>query len=311
MDATLQIVLPIFGLIGCGYALGRTPLLSEEGIRGINAFVFYIVLPGLLFRTAGRDLPLQELDADILYAFFGAAAAIYLLGIVLGAVLFRLRWDERILMGVSSSFGNTVMLGVPLIVTAFGEAGVVPMALIVAFEGIILLAATTVLLELTRGGGNLLSGAGTVLLAVLRNPVIMALAAGMAWNFGGLELPGPVARFIDLLAGAAPACALAALGASLTRFRLAGDLPHAALTTVLKLAVYPLLVWLLAAQVFDLDPTWTAVAVILAAMPTGANAFIMAQRYDIYTARAASGVLISTVVSVLTIGLAVAWFAPA
>lgn len=312
MDATLQIVLPVFALIACGYALARSPLLSAEGVRGLNNFVFYVVVPGLLFRATSKGLPLETLSVDILYAFFGAVFLVYGLGALIGGSLFRLRWDESVLLAMGSTFGNTVMMGIPLILTAFGEAGAGPLTMIIAFHSTILISGTTILVEFSRGNrGTLLSTVWAAVIAVLRNPVILALLAGFGWFLTGWTLPAPASRFIDLLAGAAPACALGALGASLTGFRLAGDLKHAATSTVLKLAALPALVWLLATFVFELEPVSIAVAVILAALPTGANVFVLAQRYDIYTARAASGVLISTVLSVVTVGLVVIWFASA
>lgn len=71
----------------------------------------------------------------------------------------------------------------------------------------------------------------------------------------------------------------------------------------MKLVALPLIVWLLARHLFALPPLEVAVATIAAAMPTGANVFILARRYDLYLRRAASTVLISTVGSVVTISV--------
>ena len=78
----------------------------------------------------------------------------------------------------------------------------------------------------------------------------------------------------------------------------------------LKLLALPVVVWLCCTWIFPIDPIWAAVATVIAAQPVGANVFILAQQYDTYTARAASAVLISTILSVLVLGLLLAGLAP-
>ena len=109
--------------------------------------------------------------------------------------------------------------------------------------------------------------------------------------------------------GAVP-CALFALGATMAGYRIAGDLKDSVAITALKLGLHPLLVWLLATEVFAVSPLHTAVATIVAALPVGVNVFILARAYDTYVRRSASAVLISTALSVLTTGLVLAQFAP-
>ena len=311
MQAIVEVVLPVFGLILCGYFLARSPVLSEEGAKGLTGFVFYVAIPALLFRTVVRGIKTEQLDFTIVYAYFTGAAVIFAVAMVIGRLLFRRSFAEQALMGMTSVFGNTVMLGLPLIYMAFGEAGVVPVSLIVAFHSTLLITATTILLELSRGQRR---GYGviiaTALTALLRNPVILALLAGFAWVATGLTLPTVADRFITLLSGAAAPCALAALGASLAAYRLGGDLRESAVVVGLKLLAMPAVVWLLCTWVFPIDPLWAAVAAIIAAQPVGANVFILAQQYDTYTARSASAVLISTILSVLVLALMIARLAP-
>jgi predicted permease len=75
--------------------------------------------------------------------------------------------------------------------------------------------------------------------------------------------------------------------------------------------VHPLVVWVLATQVFALAPIQVAVATILAALPSGANVFILAQRYGVYVERAATTILVTTALSVVTAALLLAHYAPA
>jgi malonate transporter len=311
MQAVIEVVVPVFGLIACGYLLARTPLLSAEGLRGLTNFVFYVAIPALLFRTLGRGLPGDTLDLSIIYAYFGGCAVLYALTMAVGRFAFGIGFVEQALFGMGAVFSNTVMLGIPLVFTAFGEAGMAPITLIVAFHSVLLIGSTTILVEFGRNDGEGV-GASVLasLLALVKNPVIVALIVGVGWGVLSLPIPPVLDRFVALLSGAAAPCALAALGASLVQFKLGGDLRESAVLSLLKLVVHPVIVWLFATYLFPMDPVWRAVAVIVAALPVGANVFVLAQKYDIYVARSASGVLITTVVSVFTVGLLIALLAP-
>lgn len=311
MDTTFEIVLPVFGLIACGYALARTPLLTPEGVRGLTNFVFYVAIPALLFRTVGRGVPADALNPGIVVAYFGSTLALYGGSMLLGRLAFALPFAESALLGMGATFANSVMLGIPLIYAAFGEAGVVPMTLIVTFHSVIMLGLTTVLIEIGRGRGDLRRLPLVTLAALARNPIIVAIAVGLLWAATGLTLPLAADRFITLLSGAAAPCALASLGASLTEFRIAGNLNESLTMVALKLIAHPLLVYLVAAYVLGLDPQLTALLTIVAALPVGANVFVMAQRYEVYLQRSASGVLISTALAVASVAALMAWLVPA
>jgi len=311
MSAVAEIVLPVFALILVGYGFGRTRLLSAEGARGLGVFVYYAAIPALLFRGMAAEAPPAGGSFGLLCAYFAGTLSIFALSMALGRLLFRLNFAEMGLMGMSTSFSNSVQLGIPLIVSAFGQAGLVPLSLIISLHGIIMLSLATVVVEVGRGhGGELLHTAKATLLAILGNPVIAAIIVGFLWRELGLGIPGMLGRFIDLLAAAATPAALFSLGATIARFRLAGDLRESLTVVAIKLFLLPLAVYLFATRVFALDTFDTAVAVCCAALPTGSNAFILAQRYEIYVARAASSVLISTALSILTMGALLAYYAP-
>jgi hypothetical protein len=174
-----------------------------------------------------------------------------------------------------------------------------------------MLSLATVVVEAGKGHkGGALRMAEATAIAIAGNPVILSIVAGFLWRLAGLAIPGPLQHLIDLLAGAATPAALFSLGATLAGFRLAGDLGESLVVVAIKLFVLPVVVWLFATRAFHLGTLDTAVAVTCAALPTGANAFILAQRYDLYVARAASSVLISTALSVVTLGALLAALAP-
>jgi malonate transporter and related proteins len=310
MLIVLGILLPVFGLIAIGYGMARTPLLKTEGVRGLGSFVYYVALPALLFRSTATPPPGESGSGAIIAAFFGGAVILFALGMLLARYRFGMSLSEQGVVGVNASFGNSVQMGVPLVLAAFGPAGMHAMALVIALQSIILLTLATIVIELGgwRGGAAIGRSIRSVLKALVTNPIITAIVAGFLWRQTGAALPAALTRLIDLLADGASPCALFALGASLAGFRLTAGLGDIALLVGLKLVAQPAIVWLLA-RALGLAPLDLAVLTTAAALPIGMNAFIMAQRYQLYVAQSASAVVLSNLLSVLTLGTVLGFFA--
>ena len=309
MQSILETVLPIFGLVLCGYVVGRKGWMSEEAIKGLNTFVFYFAIPALLFRAMARGL--GPFEFSIVGAYFSAIGITFLLGLLVARFVFRTNLAEQTLFGMGSMFSNSVLLAIPLIFTLLGEAGGRHLMLIITFHGIIIFPVITVLIEVGLGAGHGWRRlAGNTLKSLALNPIILALLAGIAYGQTGLAVPGAAERFLSLLGGAAAPCALFALGASLTAFEIRGDLKETLAIVAMKLLVHPAIMAVLAFYVFELPPLAAAVAILTAACPVGANVFIMSRQYNIYLGRSASSVLISTAVSVVTLTLLLATLKP-
>ena len=312
MTAVIEIVLPVFAVILLGYGFGRGGFMSAEGARGIGAFVYYAAIPALLFRGMATATAGIGGSLGLIGAYFAGALAVFAASMATGRLLFRLSLAEQGLMALSTGFSNSVQLGIPLVIAAFGQAGLVPLTIIISVHSLVLLSLATLVVEAGHGhGGSALRMAESTAIAIVTNPVILAIVVGFLWRLTGMAIPSPLQHLIDLLAGAATPAALFSLGATIAGFRLAGDLAESLVVVVIKLFVLPVAVWLLATRAFHLSALDAAVAVTCAALPTGANAFILAQRYNLYVARAASSVLISTAISVVTLGALLAALAPA
>lgn len=308
MTTTLDIVLPVFALILAGYALARSRLIQPAGVAGLTTFVFYVAIPCMLFRSMARGLPPGGIEWGVVAAYYGASAATFAVGFLAGRRLLGLAPEEAVIVGMGGAFSNGVMIGLPLVDAAFGPAGLLPLMLVIAFHASLMMGGPTILMEIRRGRG---AGTGAIaratVLALARNPVIFGMLAGVAWGALAWPIPALVDRVTGLLGQAAPAAALVALGASLAAHRLAAGLRETLSMAAIKLLLHPLLVWLLAVA-FGLSPTATAVATITAALPVGANVFVLAQRYDVLAGRASGAVLVSTALSVVSVALLVHLF---
>lgn len=261
----------------------------------------------MLLRTlAGAELP-PEPEWSLILAYFSGAGMVFALGLALARVAFRRRGAEPAIFGISGAFSNTIILGIPLVLQAYGEAAAVPLSLIVAFHSALLFTATTIGAEV--GIGGMVSGAGlarNILKGLASNPILWGIGGGIALNLLDLRLPTLVDRMAEILGAAALPAALFALGANLATFRLAGSVREALVLSGLKILLQPGLVWLLGSHVFALRPLSLTVAVTVAALPTGINAYLFAARYGAAVPASTSTILISTLISVVTLGLLLA-----
>ncbi|WP_416898957.1 MAG: AEC family transporter [Minwuia sp.] len=306
MGAVFEVVFPVFALIAIGYALGKSPLLAgEAGIQALTSFVFYAAIPALLFRLFGRGLPEGGIEWSIVLGYFAATLLHFGLTMGVSRFVFRNPSVELGLAGMTASFSNTVLMGIPLIYTAFGDDGMLPLLMIVTFHPMILIPLATIITESMRGDASQRRSPVLILFNSVKSlavhPVILGMLAGLVFGMTGWTLPVVLDRLVDMLSSAATPAALCALGASLTRFSIAGDIKESLTLVALKLAGLPFLVWVFTAHVFDNDPLWVTVATINAAMPCGVNAFLLARYYGTYTQRSASAILIGTGFSVVTV----------
>ena len=310
MIPILSIVLPVFGLIGLGVIGGKSRLFPEAAVDGLSNFVLYVAVPALLFRTIVSARPFEALNFDILYAYYMPSFVVLLGALAFGRYVYGLSGGERASFAMGSMFSNTTLLGVPLVFATWGEAGLVPLMVIITLHSLLFATIFFVLHDMAKAGAvGWASAAKLAAHSIVTNPVIIAIAVGLAWAALGLRLPGFASSIIDMLGDATVPAALFALGASLARFRVVGNVQHALTMAIFKLVVHPLLVFLDARWLFDLTPLELAVVTLTAALPGGLMVFVVAQSYGVYVARAGTSVVLSTAGGVLTLSVILALLA--
>lgn len=305
MLATLSdiavIVLPVFGMVAVGYLSARVGLVSERATDGLAEFVFSLSVPVLIFRTLSESKLPEAQPWGYWIAYFAGAFFVFFLAMLAAQRLFGRGHKEAVIHGFAAGQANTVFVGVPLILKAYGEEGAVPLFLLIAIHLPVMLVAATVLLEGSAGFSR-----ATVLRlakALAFNPILIGIYAGALARIVGIQATGIPKQMVDLLAAAATPCALISLGLSLKRYGMAGgDLAPSALISVLKLVVHPAAVFALT-QLFSMPPVWAGVAVLFAAMPSGINGYLLAQRYGIGVATSTTAVSMSTGFAVFTVAV--------
>jgi malonate transporter len=226
--------------------------------------------------------------------YFAAVAIVWALASLAAGRFFHVGRTEAVVAGFAAGQANTVLVGIPLILKAYGEEGAVPLFLLVAIHLPVIMVAGTLLVEGRR------APLGGIAKRLLLHPVILALFAGLLGRLAAAALPEPLWQIIDFLANAAVPCSLVAMGIALHRYGMGAGWRLPALITALKLIVQPLIVLVLATQVFTMPRAWSGVAVLFAACPCGINAYLFAERYREGVAIVSGAVALSTALALFT-----------
>jgi hypothetical protein len=297
--------LPFFALIALGFGAGRTGFFTPEATAYLTKFVFYFALSAMLFRFSAT-LSLGDIwDSDFVLAYLLGTTAVYLLA-TLVAVLRRRDMAEAAVEAQCAAIGNTGFLGIPMLALLLGEASVGYTMLVLVVDLVVFSSLIVILVTISREGRLRRQVLGTVALGLVKNPMIVAIVAGLAVSALDLTLPEPATRFLVLLGNAATPGALFAIGASLAT-KSAERLAVAGWLTMAKLLLHPAAVALCALWIFDVAPYPAAVMIAAAALPVAGNIYILARHYGVAPQRVSAAILLSTALSILTLPAIIAW----
>jgi predicted permease len=312
MLIALGVVLPVIAVIAIGYGAAHRGLFNEDNVATLNRFVFVIAAPALLFRNVALTEFPENLSPGIWLSYYAPMLLVMAMAALLARLFFAGRpASEYVIIGFGGCFSNTVMLGIPIILTAFGPAAGLPLFLILAFHGLLVFTIALICLETATNPDLRLADLPPKLAMAMRDQtVMMALAGGVIWNFTGLGLAAPIDRFLDLLGSAAIPVALVAVGGRLAYIRLGDNLLPSLYVGLFKLLLMPLAVYLTAQYVFALAPLFVATITVLSAMPTGVFTAVFAAQYQSAEAEASSTIMVTTLLSAVTIALWLGFFSP-
>ncbi len=303
MQALIDVILPVFVVIGFGYLAAWRGLFADSAVDGVMRYAQNFAVPCLLFRNlAGLDLA-ASYDLRLFAAFYIGAFASFGLGYLGARQLFSRPVADSIAIGFVCLFSNSLLLGLPITERAYGPDALAGNYAIISIHAPLFYAFGITCMELTRSHGLGLRPAalaGKVVKAIFMQPLVLGITAGFIVNLSGLPLPGAVMGGIDMLAKSAIPAALFALGGVLLRYRPEGDGKTIAMICALSLVAHPLITFGLA-HLLGLDLHQMRSAVVTASMAPGVNAYMFAHLYGVAKRVAASSVLIATALSMLTI----------
>lgn len=310
MESIVTSVVPLFTVILLGFIAGRRSLIEADGLRALVRFVFSFAMPAFIFRMmADKDLSAID-DWPIIFAYFSAQLPIFLGGLLIGAKIFRQSMAEITILAFGSSFSNSVVLGLPLVLGLYGERAGLPALLIITLD-IIVFSLITVLLEIatikkrTRTARPSRVALGNLARALLLNPLIIAMVLGISVGILGIILPAPIESTLTFLGQAGPPAGLFALGATIGQRRAGGEIGPVVTMMSMKLVLHPLIAMVML-LFFDLDPIAANVALLFAACPVGANVYVFAAHYRAAVETSATAILLSTAIALLSLSI-IAW----
>lgn len=302
MNALLNVSLPVFGLIFCGYLSAKFRILGPQSSEALNSFVYYFALPALLFIFVARAPVERIFYLPFLAAWGGGLAITFILMLLVAKLIYADGLGVMTLRAMNSIFANTGYMGIPLVMTAYGDSAALPAIMATVTMSVVFVPLIIISLEIEKRGETepaaILRGVAE---ALVKNPIVIPVVLGVLVSSLGLSVPAPFANFADLLGNAAGPCALFAMGMFAAGQSLRSGLGETGVMTGAKLIVHPLVTWVLVTRVFEMDHLWAVVTVVVAALPTGATCFVLAQRYGVFVARTSSVTLASTLLSVITV----------
>ena len=303
-SAVIAIVFPIFGVVIVGYLAGRFRVLDRRAVHGLSLYVFNLAIPILLFRVlATTDLP-EALPWRYLVGYYACALGFFGVSLYLARLGFGYTRGKAGVFAFGSSYGSFIPLGIPLILATFGQKAAVPLFVLVATQALVMFPMVAAVQASADTAGK--SGLGrlkAILRGIIANQYLAGIALGVLVNLSGVQLPKLVMDVVALISQSAAPCALFALGAALSQYRVAGSIASSITISVLKTLVFPALVWLVAEGLLALDPMWQAVLVLMAALPVGINTYLFAEQYRTGVPLAAGSTVLSTGLSMITIPL--------
>ena len=302
-----DLILPVFAVIVTGWIVGFTGYLPRKLSDALIHFAYNIAMPALLIVTIAQEPSRSLINGRFLVAFGGGSFLCFILVFGIMSIRASRSLASRTMHGMAASMTNTGFVALPVLEAIYGPRAVLPAAIATVFVAVVMFPTAVILLEFGQRGAD---GSRTSPMLTLRhvvlNPLVISTLIGMLLSVLDLRMPGPVTAYLGIMADALTPCALFAIGLGLSIDGLRANLGRAALLSVVKLAVMPVIVYGLSLAL-HLDPLYTIAAVICAAVPTAKTAYILAGEYHCEEIMVASTVSLTTLLSVITLVIWLYW----
>ncbi len=304
MITALSHVLPVFIIIALGYLLRILGLLRETTVTALSRLVFYVAAPPLLMRSIART----PFTSSVHLPTIGVVVASSVIVATLSYIAMRKAAPERRgVLAQGTHRSNTFFFGLPVAVSALGDAVVGQAAVLIGSVVITYNLLGVLLLSLPHQ--NMSARSLTVWTDALKkialNPLILGVAAGTLLSLSSVTIPPVLDRPVEMVGRTALPLALICLGAGLDLGRLRADVMPALLVSAFKLTVYPAIIWFWLRELGLSGPA-LQLPVILIASPVAVVSFIMAREMKGDERLAGAIVIGSTLLSVFT---TVGWLA--
>ena len=301
MQALLDVILPVFLVVGFGYIVVWRKVFSTAAVDGLMSYTQNFAIPCLLFMALIKIDLGQAYSFRLMGSYYIGAASGFALGFLGARYIFKRSAEDSVAIGFVSLFSNSVMMGLAITERAYGVDALVANFAIVSLHAPFCYFVGITAMEIAKSDGDSIAQVAlNVGKSIMKNALFIAILLGLLVNLADIALPKALHDGINMTAATALPAALFGMGGVLYQYRPEGDFGAIAWVVGISLIVHPAIVWSLG-QLWDLGVSELRSAVLTSAMAPGINCYIFASMYNRAKRVAASGVLIATALSVLTI----------
>jgi len=297
----VSVTLPIFAWILMGVILKSLTLINDRWVGLLSKLVFYVSLPALMFFSVIRK-PISEVFDFWLTAICVAVTLIVYFCSFLWSRKANFSSADSAVIQQGALRGNLGIIGISLCFNAYGSEVLVKASVLMALLTIAynLLSVYAFVSELSDGRLS----KKVLLASIAKNPLIVAVAAGLPLALAGVEAPAAILTVVDNFVAVTLPLALVSIGASLSFRAVVKDVTRLSQVALLKLICAPVL-GVLACLLLGYRGADLGVVFLLLASPTATASFIMAKAYSGNHLLAANIVVYTTLSSLLSISVGV------
>lgn len=301
MSSLLDVIIPVFLIIGFGYCTVWIKLFSIDTINGLMKFTQNFAIPVLLFNAISKVDLVNIFNLNLFFSFYIGATAGFIIGFLGSHYIFNRPLEDSVAIGFCCLFSNSVMLGLPITERAYGNNALQHNFAIVSIHAPFCYFLGITVMELIKSTEKSVSGKSVIILkAVFSNALVIGIVLGFLVNIFGVNLTKSIQASVDMIRGVALPAALFGMGGILYQYRPEGDAGPIIMICAVSLIIHPAIVWGFGHQL-NLTDAQMRSAVITAAMAPGINTYVFANMYGTAKRVASTGVLLSTALSICTV----------
>ena len=301
MSSLLDVIIPVFLIIGFGYCTVWIKLFSIDTIDGLMKFTQNFAIPVLLFNAISKVDLVNIFNLNLFFSFYIGATAGFIIGFLGSHYIFNRPLEDSVAIGFCCLFSNSVMLGLPITERAYGNNALQHNFAIVSIHAPFCYFLGITVMELIKSTEKSVSGKSVIILkAMFSNALVIGIVLGFLVNIFGFNLTKSIQASVDMITGVALPAALFGMGGILYQYRPEGDAGPIIMICAVSLIIHPAIVWGFGHQL-NLTDAQMRSAVITAAMAPGINTYVFANMYSTAKHLASTGVLLSTALSICTV----------
>ena len=310
MSSILTPLIAVFGIMLLGFVVQKLKLLPHDTDFTLNEYVYYVAFPAILFIALAETDINEILQWGFIFSFGAAMIVTYFVTAMLSLWADKKQSALAAIRGLNTSFGNTAFIGIPLMMMLYpGNNHAITAAAIASLLSIVMFAFAMVSMELAINQQQQRHPILIMLNALISNPIVIGCILGVMASALTIPIPDSISMMMRLIGNTSSPCALFAIGMVLAKAMHGGSEETAprrhiaiemTVLNILKLIIQPIIAYVLL-RYFGVEPELLVMGVILAALPTAASVYLLAQRYQTYGLASAKCILISTIATFITL----------